>query len=58
VLDNGGHVMLGCYVAMRRLVRRIADAVIHNDGLSLDALRGEVEALWNAWTADHKPRNP
>ena len=38
--------------------RRIADAVIHNDGLSLDALRGEVEALWNAWTADHKPRNP
>lgn len=23
VLDNGGHVMLGCYVAMRRLVRRI-----------------------------------
>ncbi len=38
--------------------RRIADAVIHNDGLGLDALRGEVEVLWDAWTADHKPRNP
>jgi len=23
VLDNGGHVMLGCYAAMRRLVRRL-----------------------------------
>lgn len=23
VLDNGGHVMLGCYTAMRRLVRRL-----------------------------------
>ncbi len=29
--------------------RALADAVIHNDGLSLEALRVEVRALWQAW---------
>jgi dephospho-CoA kinase len=31
--------------------RAIADAVIHNDGLSLDALHAEVDALWAHWSA-------
>jgi dephospho-CoA kinase len=29
--------------------RALADAVIHNDGLSLEALRAEVQALWQVW---------
>jgi dephospho-CoA kinase len=29
--------------------RSIADAVIHNDGLSLEALHAEVRQLWHAW---------
>jgi dephospho-CoA kinase len=29
--------------------RRIADAVIYNDRLSLQQLRAEVQALWRAW---------
>ena len=29
--------------------RALADAVIHNDGLPLEALRAEVRALWHAW---------
>ncbi|MEY3252612.1 MAG: dephospho-CoA kinase [Pseudomonadota bacterium] len=29
--------------------RALADAVIHNDGISLDALRDEVQALWRLW---------
>jgi dephospho-CoA kinase len=34
----------------RRAERRaVADATIHNDGLSLEALRVEVAALWRAW---------
>ena len=35
--------------APRALRRSIADAVIHNDGLSLEALREEVRALWALW---------
>jgi dephospho-CoA kinase len=31
--------------------RAIADAVIHNDGQTLDALASEVRALWSSWTA-------
>ena len=31
--------------------RAIADAVIHNDGLSLQALHGEVQTLWRHWNA-------
>ena len=31
--------------------RAIADAVIHNDGLSLEALHAEVDALWAHWSA-------
>jgi hypothetical protein len=27
----------------------VADAVIHNDGLSLQALHAEVDALWERW---------
>jgi dephospho-CoA kinase len=33
----------------RPLRRALADAVIHNDGLPLDALRAEVRSLWLAW---------
>jgi dephospho-CoA kinase len=29
--------------------RALADAVIYNGGLSLEALRAEVRALWHAW---------
>jgi dephospho-CoA kinase len=29
--------------------RALADAVIHNDGISLDALRAEVQLLWRLW---------
>lgn len=32
---------------MRR--RAIADAIIHNEGVSLDTLRAEVQALWQWW---------
>ena len=35
--------------ASRAARRAIADAVIHNDRLSLAALRGEVQALWRLW---------
>ena len=31
--------------------RALADAVIHNDGLTLEALRAEVQALWRLWFA-------
>lgn len=33
----------------RRVRRRLADAVIYNDGLDLAALRAEVEHLWRSW---------
>jgi dephospho-CoA kinase len=29
--------------------RALADAVIHNDGIGLDTLRTEVQALWRLW---------
>lgn len=29
--------------------RALADAVIHNDGLTLEALRAQVQALWHLW---------
>ena len=31
--------------------RAIADALIFNDGLSLDALRAQVQVLWRHWSA-------
>ena len=31
--------------------RACADAVVHNDGLGLEELRGEVSALWDGWCA-------
>ena len=37
--------------ASRAARRAIADAVIHNDGLSLSALRAEVQALWQLWSS-------
>ena len=37
----------------RALRCSIADAVIHNDGLSLDQLRAEARALWQAWHPLH-----
>ena len=38
--------------ASREARRAIADAVIHNDGLSPEALAAEVAALWALWCAD------
>lgn len=35
--------------AARPRRRAVADAVIHNDGLTLQALAQEVRALWQAW---------
>ncbi len=35
--------------ASRAQRRAIADAVIVNDGLALDALRAELHSLWNRW---------
>jgi dephospho-CoA kinase len=29
--------------------RAIADAVIHNDGIALDSLQAQVQALWRLW---------
>jgi dephospho-CoA kinase len=37
--------------ASRSQRRAMADAVIHNDGISLDALRSEVQAIWARWKA-------
>jgi dephospho-CoA kinase len=37
--------------ATRERRRAIADAVIFNDGLTLEALRAEVRALWDHWHA-------
>ena len=36
--------------APRTARRAIADAVIHNDGVGLDALACEVSALWQLWS--------
>jgi dephospho-CoA kinase len=36
--------------APRATRRAIADAVIFNDGLTLDALQAKVQALWQHWT--------
>ncbi|MCH7343317.1 dephospho-CoA kinase [Pelomonas sp. CA6] len=38
--------------ASRRARRAIADAVIHNEALSLDALQAQVRQLVSAWQAD------
>lgn len=37
--------------APRPMRRAIADAVIHNDGISLDVLGHHVRALWQQWCA-------
>jgi dephospho-CoA kinase len=37
--------------APRAARRAIADALIHNDALSLEALAAEVHRLWSVWTA-------
>ena len=34
--------------------RAAADAVLFNDGVSLDALADEVRSLWTHWTSDRK----
>jgi dephospho-CoA kinase len=38
--------------ATRTQRRAVADAVIFNDGLALDALERAVDALWQAWIPD------
>lgn len=35
--------------ASRAERRAVADAVIHNDGLTIEVLRGAVQSLWQAW---------
>jgi dephospho-CoA kinase len=35
--------------------RALADAVIHNDGLTLEALRHELQALWRLWFGGGPP---
>ena len=35
--------------ATRQARRAIADAVIHNDGIGLDALALQVQQLWALW---------
>jgi len=35
--------------------RALADAVIHNDGLTLEGLRTEVQALWRLWFGGGPP---
>ncbi len=45
--------------ATRPMRRSVADAVIHNDGLSLAALQAEVDALWHRWVpANHADAAP
>ena len=41
--------------ATRAARRRVADAIIANDGLSLTQLESEVRALWALWTAPMAP---
>jgi dephospho-CoA kinase len=38
--------------ASREARREVADAVILNDGIDLDALQAEVDAVWSRWTSD------
>ncbi|MGY0197545.1 dephospho-CoA kinase [Leptothrix sp. BB-4] len=38
--------------ASREARRAVADAVILNDGIGLDALRAEVDAIWSRWVGD------
>ena len=35
--------------------RTVADAVIHNDRISLEQLAGEVKALWTLWALWNNP---
>ncbi len=41
--------------ARREQRRAVADAVIVNEGLSLDALHAEVDRVWDAWQARPSP---
>ncbi len=36
--------------AARQVRRGLADAVIHNDGISVENLAAQVQALWKLWT--------
>jgi dephospho-CoA kinase len=40
--------------ALRSARRAAADAVIFNEGLTLEALAGEVQSLWDRWTIDFR----
>ena len=42
--------------AGRAARRAIADAVLHNDGITLAELQAEVQALWSLWFADAATR--
>ncbi len=45
---EAAHAVIGKQAA-RAARRAIADAVLHNDGLALDALYRQVNALWRRW---------
>ena len=42
--------------APRAARRSIADAVVYNDGVSLEQLQAALQAVWRAW--HHQPPNP
>ncbi len=48
--DAGGARRVVAQQATRAARRAIADAVIFNDGIGLEALDGELRALWTGWT--------
>jgi dephospho-CoA kinase len=44
--------------ASRAARRAVADAVIYNEGLTLDALAHEVHAVWSLWLGDPPAEGP
>jgi dephospho-CoA kinase len=44
--------------APREARRAVADAVIYNEGLTLDALASEVHAVWSLWLRQHAAEGP
>ena len=44
--------------ASREARRAVADAVILNDGIDLDTLRAEVDAVWDRWIGRAGTQSP
>lgn len=47
---DAANLVIG-HQASRERRRAIADAVIHNDGITLEELHAQVDAVWHRWTA-------